>query len=458
MTALRRLLKHPHRSVFDTSPEDELALRLRHPDGAAWTVADETLTVTVGQAVHVYDLATLSIAGLVTRLRDDGFEVLDVSPTFYSMSASVLVEGSNSQGRSNGDHLTGFKSLMWALFGGYARELRIAKAQIPEALRQMIITEAEGEWLDLYGALYDQPRKSGQADPEYAQYIPREAFRKRLNAKAIEKAILEQTGKDVRIDEPWRLMFRLDQSALSGTHHLHDSAFYTPFIIQPVSNEPFDMDEVIKIVERNKAAGVIVHAPALIMPTRHVSFGDNYKVGKNREDTYVIGAWAGGERPLGVMRLDNNKFNFNHRVQAFQIIAISNDDGLQTEQDFGKARNVAVASIALSAGVPLGDKNAILSRGRVHYDIKPRPTLSGDLAMSDIKSTKIINRVERITIDTHGIRPVGSLAGVVSDGRTDTYAIAAANRAGENTWTGTWGQRNWNGWRDVGMKMTTTSA
>lgn len=458
MTALRRLLKHPHRAVFDTSPDDELALRLRHPDGAAWTVADETLTVTAGDILHVYNLATLSIAGLVTRLRNDGFEVLDVSPTFSAMSASILVEGSNSQGRSNGDHLTGFKSLMWALFGGYARELRTAKAQIPEALRQMIITEAEGEWLDLYGSLYDQPRQIGQTDTEYAPIIPREAFRIRLNTKAIEKAIIEQTGKDVRIDEPWKLMFRLDQSALSGTHHLHDSAYYTPFIIQPVATEPFDMAEVIKIVERNKAAGVIVHAPSLIMPARHVSFGDNYKVGLSREDTYLIGAWASGEKPLGVMRLDNNSFNFNHRVQAFQIIAISNVDGLQTEQNFGKARNVAFASIALSAGVPLGDKNAILSRGSYRYDITPKPIMSDTLALSDLKSTKVITLVERVTIETHGVLVADGIDGAVTNIQFDIRAMSASLHDNSNTWTGNWDQRTWSGWREVGMTVTTIGA
>lgn len=258
MTALQRLLKHPHSAVFDKEPGSELALRIRHPDGASWRVADEVLIVTAGALQRSYQLSQLTIGQLAAALADDGFEVPTLAADWAGRSAMVLVEGVGDQGESNGDHLTAFTSILWALLSGYADGVREAEYQVAQALRQMVITQAEGEWLDLWGMLYATPRLPGESDTDYSRRIPREAFRIRVNARAIELAIRDATGSDVRIEEPWKEIFTLDQSTLSGPDRLYNGLTHGYHLIRPVARTSVDWDAVLKVIDRNRAAGVLV--------------------------------------------------------------------------------------------------------------------------------------------------------------------------------------------------------
>lgn len=257
MTTLQRLLTYPHAAVFDKGPDGDLALRIRHQDGADWSVAEEVLTVTAGALSRTYDLATLTIADLAGLLQADGFEP-EVADGWGSRSALVLAEGSGRQFDSNGDRLMAFRSLMWVLMSGYAGEVREARTQVREALRQMVLTTSEGEWLDLWGALYGVSRKEGEQDTAYAPRIVAEAFRVRVNGHGIEKAVLDATGRDVRIEEPWRDLFVLDESVLSGPHKMHDGIRYGYHMIRPVTRESVNWDEILPVVNRNRAAGVLV--------------------------------------------------------------------------------------------------------------------------------------------------------------------------------------------------------
>ena len=261
MTMLKRLLGSLHTAVFDTSPDSGLAFFIRHPAGVTWAVADETLTATVNGQSKTYRLNTLTIGQLAGQLALDGFEVAGLSPEFSGLSASVLVEGSGNTLSSNGDRLYAFRDILRSILGGYARELRTAKAQIGEALKQMVITQAEGEWLDLWGTLYNTPRPQGMVDTSYQPLIPQEAFRLRVNGYAIEQAILDLTGQRVNIEEPWGNMFRLDESKLSSTHRFYDGSTVGYHLIRPVSDKTINWDGIIDIIERNKAAGVIVLPP-----------------------------------------------------------------------------------------------------------------------------------------------------------------------------------------------------
>lgn len=261
MTMLKRLLGSLHTAVFDTSPDSGLAFFIRHPNGVTWSIADEVLTATVNGQSKTYHLNTMTVGQLAGQLVLDGFEVAGLSPEFSGLSASVLVEGTGNTLSSNGDRLYAFRDLLRSLLGGYARELRTAKAQIGEALKQMVITQAEGEWLDLWGTLYNTPRPQGMADTSYQPLIPQEAFRLRVNGYAIEKAILDLTGQRVHIEEPWEGMFRLDESALSGTHRFYDGSSIGYHLIRPVADQAINWDGILDIIERNKAAGVIVLPP-----------------------------------------------------------------------------------------------------------------------------------------------------------------------------------------------------
>lgn len=257
-TTLQRLLKYPHNAVFDVEPGASLALRIRHPNGARWAIADEVLTVTVGAVGHVYQLGSFNVGQLAAALVADGFEVPTLSDEWIVRSALVLAEGGGDQGESNGDHVYAFTSILWALMTGYAGEVRAAAHQVVQALRQMVLPQAELEWLDLWGALYGVPRLSGELDEAYAPRIEKEAFRIRVSVGGIEQAIIDATGWDVRIEEPWKEIFTLDQSMLSGPDRFYDGDRYGYHLIRPFTRDNVDWAVVLPIIDRNRAAGVLV--------------------------------------------------------------------------------------------------------------------------------------------------------------------------------------------------------
>lgn len=257
-TMLQRLLRYPHSAVFDKAPAEELAFLLGHADGASWSVADHVLTARAGALVRSYDLGDFTINTLAAALAADGFTVSGVTTTYQQLSALSLVEGSGDELVSNGNRLHVYTSLLWVILSAYAAELRGAEAQIVQALRQMLITQAEGEWLDLWGQLYGVGRWSGESDAAYAPRIPHEAFRIRVNARAIELAIRDATGYDVRIEEPWEDVFTLDQSELSGPDRLYDGELIGYHIIRPVARGMVDWERVFAVINRNRAAGVLI--------------------------------------------------------------------------------------------------------------------------------------------------------------------------------------------------------
>lgn len=467
-TTLQRLLKYPHPAVFSKDPQSALVLRLRHEDGCVWRVAEGWMTVTVGgDQAFSYDLKTLTVSQLADALVADGLDVSVITSRYHSFSALVLVEGGGSsddqfhdvypipgdQWVSNGDHVYAYTSLLWALLSSFEGELTLAGYQVRQALRQMVMTQAEGEWLDVWALIYGLTRLPGETDVELRIRIPEEAFRIRVNGIAIEQAVKSITGRVVKIREPWRLMFRLDESALSGTDHLHDADFYSYNIIQPVATEAFDWTEVLSVINRNRAAGVLMYPPSVDFPTREVLAQGpaEYLVHDGRTDLFIMGAWPGGETPLGVMRLDDNEFTLNHPMMAYQLRVHANAIGLQTEQLIGVPVNIAYASIELSGGVPLGDENAILSRGQERYLFDPEPILSDSMAPSDYTATREIRRVERITIDLRGGEVVWD-AVAVAQYRTNTMGLTASAYDGVNSWQGSWGPRTWMGWRLVGSR------
>jgi len=268
MTTLQRLIASTHSAVFDKAPGAELALRVRHTDGAVWSIADEVLTVRAGAAVPVtFNLALYTVAGLAAALVSAGFQVPAVSSSWAARPALALIEGDGDQAVTNGDHLTAFTSLLWAIMSGYGGEVRAAEYQVGQALRQMVITQAEGEWLDIWGTLYGVDRKQTELDAALQIRLRREVFRRRVNAHAIEIAIMDETGWDVRIEEPWRELFRLDESTLSGGYKFYDGDTVGYHLIRPEALDQVDWSIVLPIIERNKPAGVIVVGQR-IKPTR----------------------------------------------------------------------------------------------------------------------------------------------------------------------------------------------
>lgn len=194
MKLTQRLIGYLHR-VFDKGPADVLALRLRYDGtGMTWRVSDGVLTTTVtggsGAALNV-DLSNYTVADLCVFLSaQPGYSVpyQDIS-TFTGRSALVLLDGSGDQNTSNGDHLRGFTSVLWAYMDSIASELTLLKASISEAILQMSAKTASGEWVDEHGTFYKVARGISEADSVYAARIVSEVVKVRGNNVAIADAI-----------------------------------------------------------------------------------------------------------------------------------------------------------------------------------------------------------------------------------------------------------------------------
>ena len=380
---LQRLLKYPHRAVFDPSPQSELALRVRNPEGLTWHVAGDVLRLITGQSLNwdgsqtfdggydwgltqrEYRLVGKTVGQLADELRAHGHDLVYENPALSSRGAQVLISGSGDQDATNGDHLNAYTSLMWGVLGSYAIEVDEAGYQVGQALRQMVMTQSEGLWLDVWAALYGVPRRQDETDADLHARIPQEVFRIRVNGLAIEQAVTDVAGQRVTVDEPWKRMFHLSESALSGVDHLHDGEYYTYHVIQPVGVPGTDWSKVIPVLERNKAAGIEILAPRIDFATRHVVLQPpvEYRVQTGQMDVRGSSTYGTNDQILGVMRLSDNVIIVNHPVARHDWMTMSELDGLQTIQQIEPHRSIAMASIALSDGPLIGDENFILSRG-----------------------------------------------------------------------------------------------
>ena len=202
MKLTQRLISYLNR-VFDRGPGEVLALRLRYDgDGMTWRVADGVLTTSViggtGSALSV-NLAGYTVADLCVFLAaQPGYSVeyQDMS-TFTGRSALVLLDGSGDQGTSNGDHLYGFTSVLWAYMDAVASELTLLKASISEAILQMSAKTASDEWVDEHGTFYKVARGINESDSVYAARIVSEVVKARGNNVAISQAIKTAAMADV---------------------------------------------------------------------------------------------------------------------------------------------------------------------------------------------------------------------------------------------------------------------
>lgn len=302
MSMLKKLLRYPNAAVWDKSPDAELAFRMNSLRGLKWRIADERLTVTIDTDVLEFDLSSHTVGGLIAQLRSFGILVQRESPAFLGRSARVLAEGSGDASTPTGDIIAGFKSVLWVHYAAYALELRTAKGQVREALRQMVLTQAEDEWLDVWGQLFGVPRNDGELDPEYQQRIPEEVTRLRVSKIAIEEAVYRQTGNRIYLREAWRLMFRLDTSRLSGNHRMVNNEAWRYGYLQPYAKDLFDWGDALAIIHRNKAAGVVVFEPVAEID-RLVDARVDGTVSFGAEDLYGIRVSPQFEFRLDHMRL-----------------------------------------------------------------------------------------------------------------------------------------------------------
>lgn len=450
MTTLTRLLDYAHGRVFDKDPHAVLAMRVQHPDGCAWAVAEGVLSVTAGGVRRDYALQGTTLGGLAAKLQADGFTVVGVNPDVTALSALTLIEGTGDQGKSNGDHLLAYTSLLWALQGAYAPELRHQRYQIGEALRQMVMTQSENEWLDLWGTLYGvsrppagdtgiptdaAPRPDGSAsDDEYSQYIPEEAFRLRVNPVAIENTIKRKTGQDVRLYEPWKDLFFLSESKLD-TQRMYDGDFWSPHVFRPEisSYHNIKWDKIKAIIERDRPAGVIMYDPRWYPDVRWLFVDADTEQGTVvPTTTNLLLARYNDRLLLDFSRLDEPVVE-NYRFIPYQLWAGTNfgqvNGEVQNPESLRHRRSFVRAQIVLSdMDEPLGHERARLPRA-TRISTKRLILGDADFRLSDYDPEIIIVPVE-------DVERIFTFMG--TDTRIRDDAAYGLNRHGERVLFGQW--------------------
>ena len=198
MKLTQKLLGYLNRA-FSRDPVQFLALRINYAGGMVWKIEDAVLTTTVtggigeNQTVQLSGYNIAQLANLFSAL--PGYSVsYQIADTASTLSARILMDGTGDQDQSNGDHLYAYTSLTWAYLEASAYELKNAREQIYQMLRQMVVGTAEDEWLDEIGDYYNVKRQDGEIDSTYGPRIIYEVIRPRNNNKAIELAINQATG------------------------------------------------------------------------------------------------------------------------------------------------------------------------------------------------------------------------------------------------------------------------
>lgn len=253
-TMLNRLFSHLHRAVFDTTADELIAFKLDGPAGCSWVAANENFDITFadGRTVH-FDLNDFQIWELISALQFAGMTVTSIHPDALYFSGITMLELSGEAGNPNPVIL--YKDILHAIFGAYSREMRIASDQVGQALNQMEIPKADDGFLNQWGTQFGIER-GDRTDDVYRKFIPLEAFRVRINTLAIIATVKDLTGYTIDLEEPWREVFRLDNSALSGSNQFYNNSEVAYFLVRPVSFGTVDWAKIFPIIDRNLAAGV----------------------------------------------------------------------------------------------------------------------------------------------------------------------------------------------------------
>jgi hypothetical protein len=238
------LLGHLH-GVFDPDPAPVLALRVRHEDGATWTVAGDTLTLQAGDESSTWDLNDYHLASLATALTAAGYEVAYLNPAVSHLSALTLLEGVGDQDVSNGDHLSIYTAPLAILLAALGQALGEGRAAIAAALAQLVIPNATQEWADLFGELFAIPRRGTIADSPYLRLADLVAHHNPSGT----------TDHAYTLNAAWETFFGnllgLPRAAGESAAHYHDRLVYAAQqrSIEPLPALETDTDYTARIVQ-----------------------------------------------------------------------------------------------------------------------------------------------------------------------------------------------------------------
>jgi len=147
-----KLLASLHR-VFDRDAHAVIAFRVRHVDWCSWRVADGALTLETSSGVATsIQLEGHTLATLAAEIQTlSGYSTIALNPDVADRSALILLDGSGRQDESNGDALSAYTSLLWALLHAMGLGLAGAATDARFAVDQIHFDRAGDEWLEQIG-------------------------------------------------------------------------------------------------------------------------------------------------------------------------------------------------------------------------------------------------------------------------------------------------------------------
>lgn len=252
-------------AVFDREPQAEPMFRVNAVGGVTMTVANGTLTLEHAGGVDAYALHGITIAHLIDAVEADGYGVPWQSDRGTSVGAHTLIEVTQEQHVR--DTLDAYANPLWAHMDALGTEIGAARDMIAPMLSEVILPQSDGEWADLFGAIFGISRLDGEIDAGYTARIIAETLRARSSPTGILANIARLTGEDLTVREPWRELFTLGRSRLGRTHHLQGAPIYQYHTMQLVSDRGgVDWAAVLAEAEADRPAGTIMLGPATQLP------------------------------------------------------------------------------------------------------------------------------------------------------------------------------------------------
>lgn len=135
-----------------------------------------------------------------------------------------------------------------------------SEADIRESKKQSFLDTATGSFLDVWGNFIGIPRKEGQSNEDYRDYLKDWITAKKGTIEGIVDGIHRDLGKDIDVSiyEPWRNIFYTNKSLLDGTDYLQGD-YYQYAVIDIKINKNIPEEELRKVIGRYKSAGVILY-------------------------------------------------------------------------------------------------------------------------------------------------------------------------------------------------------
>ncbi|RVT91405.1 hypothetical protein EOD42_22380 [Rhodovarius crocodyli] len=198
MRFLRKLLSNLY-SAASSDPDAIAAMRIRHPDGGSWTVAEASITLQPLSdplpVASVLDLRAHTLRTLAAAITDLGWNVEDLHPEHRDRGAICLIEETVTPADRPGGTLLAYDNPIFAHLDANAVELAAVAEVAASVGVQLSVTSADEIWLVELGDQYGIPRLPSEAVEDYRARIIAELIQPKSNNLAMAAVIERATGQ-----------------------------------------------------------------------------------------------------------------------------------------------------------------------------------------------------------------------------------------------------------------------